>query len=241
MLRQQFVSERVFPSPAPTAPDRTCPEMRLPPLSVQEDLLQRNTVCFLGHSVFDDLRLMLDENNSDLRKDFNLDTVIPVSKAVRGLHFTKMIDDCLSFLDHRRCEIIVWQMAGNDLDSHSSVSSLTERYLEYAHKFIRYFDASIVIICEALPRTRTRHVSLDSYFDRRKRFNLTMSQHLLVDGSKSGPLPSHFKDRQVWFWCQEKLQGTSQLKDGVHLTRQGVGGSPASLRLSEARPRPGAG
>ncbi len=162
---------------------------------------------------------MLDENDGDLHKDFNLPTVIHVWKAVRGLHFSKMIEDCLPFLDHRRCDIIVWQMAGNDLDSQSSVSSLTEQYLDYAHKFIRYCDASIVIIFEALPRTKTRHVSLDSYFERRKRFNLTMRQHLLVDGSKSGPQSSHYKDEQVWFRCHEKLQGTSQLKDGVHLTR----------------------
>lgn len=103
--------------------------MLLPPLHVQEDLLRHHSICFVGHSIVDDLRLLLEESGSELHKDFNLSTVIPVWKAVRGLNFSKFLEECLPFLDGRRCDVIVWQMAGNDLDSTTSVSALTMKYL----------------------------------------------------------------------------------------------------------------
>ncbi len=180
------------------------------------------TVCFLGHSVLDNLRLLLEECDCDLHRDFNHPTVIPMWKTVRGLNFPNFVDGCLSFLDHRRCDVIVWQMAGNDLDSMSSVSALTVSYMDYAHKLIRYCEAKIVIICEALPHSQTRHCSSDEYYAHRQRFNSTMREQLLKDKARHGPKADYYKDSQVWFWSHKKIQGLSQLCDGVHLTRHGL-------------------
>ncbi len=168
------------------------------------------------------MRLMLEESDSDLHRDFNLPNMIPVWKAVRGLNFSKLLDSCLPYLDHRSCEVIVCQMAGNNLYLASSISALTEKYLAYAHKFIRYCQAKTVIICEALPCTKTRYCSVDSYFDRWKRFNATMHQQLLIDKTKPDLNSTYFNDSQVWYWTHEKLQGASQLTYGVHLSRQGI-------------------
>ncbi len=84
MLSQKFVSGWVFLTPTPDAPEMTSPDLRMPHLHMREDLLLRRTVCFLGHSVLDDLRLLLEESDSDLHHDFNLHTVIPMWKTVRG-------------------------------------------------------------------------------------------------------------------------------------------------------------
>ncbi len=121
MSRQKFVSKRVFPSTSSATPEGIRPEIRLPSAEEQKDLLSRKTV--------DDLRILLQEQDSDLHRDFNLNSVIPVWKAVRGLNFDKL-SECLPFLDHRRCQVVVWQMAGNDLDSDCSVARLMEKYLQ---------------------------------------------------------------------------------------------------------------
>ncbi len=193
MSRQKFVSERVFPSTSSATPEGIQPEMRLTSAEVQGDLLSHKTVCFLGHSIVDDLRILLEEHDSDLHRDFNLKSVIPLWKAVQGLNFEKL-PDCLPFQDHRRCHVVVWQMTGNDLDSDCSVARLTEKYLQFAYNFIRYCGAETVIIYEALPRTRTRFCSMEGYAEKRHHFNCTMRQHLLVDYKKSGPQPTSFKD-----------------------------------------------
>ncbi len=166
MAHQKFVLEHVFPSPSPVIPGRTIADLVSSSLLLHSDLLCWQTCCFLEHSIFDDLPLMLEESASDLHHDFNLPTVIPMWIAVRGLNFDKLLDYCLSFLDHGKCNVIVWRMTGNDIDSTCSISDLTEQYLVYAHKFIRYCEAKKVIICEALPCTRTRNCSIDSYFNR---------------------------------------------------------------------------
>ncbi len=114
-----------------------------------------------------------------------------------GLNFPKFVEGCLSFLDHRHCDVIVLQMAGNDLDSKSSVSALTVSYMDYEHKLIRYCEAKIVITCEALPLSHTGHCSSDEYYSRRQRFNSTMREQLLKHEARHGPKADYYRDSQV--------------------------------------------
>ncbi len=82
MSCQNFVSERVFPSTSSATPEGIRPEMLLPSAEVQKDLLSHKMVCFLGHSIVDDLRILLEEKDSDLSRDFNLNSSIPMWKGV---------------------------------------------------------------------------------------------------------------------------------------------------------------
>ncbi len=156
--RQKFVSERVFPPPIGfgTASRRTVPEPSGSITSVPRcDCPQ--TDCLVGHSVFDDLRKLLDSHKMDLGVDFNVPSVIPIWNAVHGLNFIKLVESGLDRLDYQCPDIIVMQLAGNDLDSTCPVSDITENYLRYSQKFICLLQTKIVIIYEALLCLKTSH------------------------------------------------------------------------------------
>ncbi len=193
-------------------------------------LLTLLPVCLIGHSILNDLRLLLSSKDVDLHDDFNLLTVSPVWKTVRGLTFPAFVDTCLEFLDSNRLDIVFLQFAGNDQDSTSSVTDITERYLRISYSLLLHCSTKIVI-CEALPHSKTRHCTVADYAQRRHHFNSSLKSALVLPDAPKGRLSSTFVDPQVWFWLHEKLQGGSQLKDGVHLTPQGLRRLYFSVRM----------
>ncbi len=229
-LHEKFSTERVFPSPAGFGTGRAINLPVLPP-STPTDTTSRTSVCLIGHSILDDLRLLLSSKDVDLHDDLNLLTVSPVWNTVRGLTFPAFVDTCLEFLDSNRPDIVFLQFAGNDLDSTSSVTDITERYLCISYSLWQHCSTKIVIICEALPCSKTRHCTVADYAQRCQHFNSSLKSALILPDAPKGRLSSTFVDPQVWFWSHEKLQGGCQLKDGVHLTPQGLRRLYFSVRM----------
>ncbi len=104
-LRETFTSERVFPTPCGFGTRRG---LYLPvegaPLASSSVVDTSTTVCLLGHSIMDDLRLLLSSQDVDLLPNFNLPTVTPLWKTVKGLTFPIFVDTCLEYLDYHSPE-----------------------------------------------------------------------------------------------------------------------------------------
>ena len=89
---------------------------------------------FMVHSIMDDLRIQVYLPGSDIHPNFTL-PVIPVWKTVRGMTFSMMKRDCLDILDGTRPEVIILQLAGNDVDSTVPVRAIAKDYVHYTHFF----------------------------------------------------------------------------------------------------------
>lgn len=199
---QKFVSERVFPFPPlvgfSIAPRRTVPEPCVPvSVTPAPACVCPQTVCLVGHSIFDDLHKLLESHKMDLHVDFNIPTVTPVWNAVRGLIFNKLCTVWLDRLDQLCPDIIVMQLAGNDLDSLGPVSDITKKYLRYSQLFLCHLETKVVIICEALPCLKTRHCSVEVYLQRRQRFNSILQSTLVKPSQEKGLHMSNFVDAQI--------------------------------------------
>ena len=215
--RQKFVTERVFPPPA--APPARAPD--IPSSSSGAPVVEAlQSIALLGHSVMDDLRIRVHSPATDLDHDFALN-VSPVWNTIRGMNFSKLKRDCLDMLDATKPDVIILQLVGNDIDSLIPVWDIAEDYVKYARLFRRHCHTKVVIICEPLPRTKTRTVSPDEYYTRRKAFNEIMTRELIRPGYALLE-EDMFTIPGVWFWKHEKLQGPAQLRDGVHLTNTGT-------------------
>ncbi len=188
------------------------------------------SVCLVGHSVMDDLRIFLECQGSDLHRNFNLPTVKPTWKVSRGLTFRTLESEFTNYISDYRPNIVILQLAANDVDLICPVTTLTDKYLQLARHHVKYCECRIVIICEALPCSQPRHCCTEDYKARRKMFNSIIKSELLIPGT-TGLSVSDFRDSSLWFWSHGKLQGTAQFRDGVHLSNQGQRCLYFSLRM----------
>ncbi len=168
----------------------------------------------------DNLRLFMQRRGSNLHGNFKLDNVVPLWKVRRGLNIRGLWHVICEFVNDSRPDIAVVQLCGNDVDSAMKVEYLVEEYLLLAHRYVCYCGVHTIILCEALPRDKPKHWSTQDYLTRRILFNATMKDKLVKTDAK-GLAHTNFTNEAIWFWSHEKLQGSTQLRDGVHLTEKG--------------------
>ncbi len=164
--------------------------------------------------------MFLESQGSDLHREFNLTAVKPTWKIYSSLTLRILGWDFTNYISEYRPNIIILQLAANDMDYLCPVTTRTAMYFELARQYVKHCESKSFIICEALPCAQPRHCCSEDYEDRWKLFNNIIKPELVHPGA-TGLSVSNFKDSSVWFWSHDKLQCTTQLWDGVHLSDQG--------------------
>ena len=106
---------------------------------------------------------------------------------------------------------IIFQIGGNDLDStnlsEEHTKEVVDKVIAISRTFVRSLGVQHVVICQFLPRFKTRNCSVDKYNSRVIEANKHMKQTLIADCN-------------IHYWKLKGLKDIDNFEDGVHLTDQ---------------------
>lgn len=130
MSHPQFCVERVLSRSVVSRVDHPASE------NDHSGAVDHSSVCLLRHSVMDELQKFLDHQGSDLHKYLNLTMVLPTWNVTHGLTLHDLGWVFGHYVNDTHLDVVVIQLAGNDVDSLSPVVSVTDEYILLAGHYV---------------------------------------------------------------------------------------------------------